>query len=331
MPELRQNLATKDWVIIANERSLRPDQFRRGKDRKPAAPAGKWAECPFCPGNDSLSETVQTFGDPTAWKVRSVKNKFPALIAGAPQPAGVQKVYRSLPGEGIHEVIIDSPSHSKDPAQLSQAEMVSLLGAYRERFNVISRNEKISLTLIFKNHGEAAGTSIEHPHTQIVGSSVVPSGIRHRMDEAEKYFRQNSACVFCHMIEEEKRQGVRMLADSRNFAAFVLFAALSPFHIWILPERHTPGFGEITDVEISDLSKVLLDVLRRIDQGLGGADYNFVIQSAPLDRGTLEPYHWYLSLVVRLSKAAGFELGSGMFINTAIPEESAAFLKSVKL
>jgi UDPglucose--hexose-1-phosphate uridylyltransferase len=132
------------------------------------------------------------------------------------------------------------------------------------------------------------------------------------------------------MIEEERKQGTRILFDTEHFTAFVLFAALSPFHIWILPKRHTASFGEIMDREIDDLAAVLQGVLKKLDAGLANPDYNYVIQSAPLDRGTTEAFHWYLSLVVRLNKTAGFELGSGMFINTSLPEESARFLNSVK-
>jgi len=187
----------------------------------------------------------------------------------------------------------------------------------------------VALPLVFKNHGESAGTSLEHPHSQLIGSSVVPAHIRHRMDEAERYHRQNNCCVFCDMREEEVRQGARILADTQRFTAFVLFAALSPFHIWVLPKRHTASFGEATDEELGDLAEVMRVLLKRLHAGLGNPDYNFLIQSVPQDRGETAPFHWYLSLIVRLSSAAGFELGSGMFINTALPEESAKFLNSV--
>ncbi|MFA6317401.1 MAG: galactose-1-phosphate uridylyltransferase [Elusimicrobiota bacterium] len=330
MPELRQNLATKEWVIIAAERALRPEEFKSQRPARAAA-SERSDSCPFCPGNESMSDAVAFLGDTKRWKVRTVRNKFPALVEGAGQPATAAGVYHMLPGEGVHEVIIDSPSHAKHPALLSQSEMRDLLTVYRERFQSSVKKEKVSLTLIFKNHGVSAGTSLEHPHTQVVGSSVVPSGIRHRMDEAEKYYQRNARCVFCRMIEEERKQGARILFDTENFTAFVLFAALSPFHIWILPKRHTASFVDIMDREIDDLASVLQGVLKKLDKGLGNPDYNYVIQSAPQDRGTTEAFHWYLSLVVRLNKTAGFELGSGMYINTSLPEESARFINSIKI
>ena len=329
MPELRQNLATKEWVIIASERAQRPDEFKTSTPR-PASPA-KDASCPFCPGNESMSQEVSVLGGAKDWRVRVIMNRFPALVPNATRPLVSQSLYRRLPGEGIHEVIVESPSHNAPLALLQPSQVADVLAVYRERFKASLGNDKIALTLIFKNHGEAAGVSLGHPHSQLVGSTVVPHNIRHRMDEAQKYYEQNDACVHCRMIEEEKRQGARLLADTPHFTAFILFAALSPFHLWILPKRHMSSFSEISDVELADMASVLQGILKKIHKGLDDPAYNFIIQSAPLDRGTTEPFHWYLSLVVRLGKAAGFELGSGMYINTSIPEDSARFLNAVKV
>jgi len=329
MPELRQNLATQEWVIIATERARRPEDFRRERRPRPPQPE-RLASCPFCPGNEaSTGETLHVLGEP--WRVRVVGNKFPALVPDARLDGPPQALYRRLAGLGTHEVIIESPSHARHLALMAPEQVRDVFFTYRERFRAALKNPQVALTLVFKNHGEGAGTSLEHPHSQIIGSSVVPANIRHRMDEAEKHYRKNSSCVFCDMREEELKAGVRILADTKDFTAFVLFAALSPFHIWVLPKRHTAGFGEATDEELSGLACVMQDVLKRLNRGLDNPDYNFLIQSTPLDRGETEPFHWYLSLVVRLSKAAGFELGSGMFINTALPEESARFLNSVKI
>ncbi len=330
MPELRQNLATKEWVIIAQDRAQKPNEFKNRRALRQLPPARK-DDCPFCPGNESLTgEPTYTLGN-GAWRVRAVPNKFPALV---PSPSGQrpkQAIYRSLPGEGIHEVIIDSPRHDLHPALMEPQQMLDLLTAYKERFLASLQNNKVALTLLFKNYGESAGTSLEHPHSQLIGSCVVPSHIRHRMDEAQKYYDQNGVCVFCKMVEEELRQGERVVADSPRFVAFVPFAALSPFHLWILPKRHAASFGDNTAEEIRDLAGLLQTVLKKLHVGLENPDYNFVIQSTPLDRGTTEPFHWYISLVLRLGRAAGFELGSGMYINPSLPEENARFLRSVKV
>lgn len=329
MPELRQNLVTKEWVIIASERAMRPQDLKAGSP----ALAGKDPDprCPFCPGNEGESKTLFTLGDKKDWRLRCVQNKHPALAANAPrlEPAG--DLYRRLPGEGTHEIIIESPSHTKTLADLTHEQFEDVVAVYQERFRASQANMKVALTLLFKNHGRASGTTLAHPHSQLVGSSVVPSHIRHRMDEAQKHYEQNAECVVCRMNEEEKKQGRRLLADTQYFSAYILFAALSPFHLWVVPKRHTPSFSDITASEADDLSTVLQTVLRKLGKGLGNPDYSFVIQSTPQDRGVTEAFHWYLSLVVRLGHTAGFELGSGMFINNVVPEDAAKFLNAIKL
>lgn len=328
MPELRQNLATKEWVVIATERALRPEQLKNERSSRSLPPFDR--DCPFCPGNEKMSEAVYVHGDPSKWKVRVVRNKYPALVADAPRAEPKGNLYRRLPGEGTHEVIVESPSHNQSLAELSHDQARDVLAVYQERFRATSENPKVNLTLLFKNHGQGAGTTLDHPHAQLIGSSVVPAHVRHRMDEAEKYFEQNAECVICRMNEEEKAQGERLVAETPYFIAYVLYAALSPFHLWIVPKRHTAGFAQMSAAEADDLAAVLQTVLKKLHRGLGNPDYNFVIQSTPQDRGTTDPFHWYLSLVVRSGRPAGFELGSGMHLNSVSPEESARFLNSVK-
>ncbi len=330
MPELRQNLATKEWVIIAHERARRPDEFRAQKPAKAAVPRKK-DDCPFCPGNERLTdEATCVLGPASDWRVRAVPNRYPALVPSPGPHRSKQSLYRSLPGEGIHEVIIETPRHDEHPAIMEPKQFRDVVTVYQERFKATLQNNKVALTMLFKNHGESAGTSLDHPHSQLIGSCVVPSHVRHRMDEAQKYHEQNGACVFCRMIAEERKQGERMVAETDHFAAFVLYAALSPFHVWLLPKRHMASFADMNAEEVDDFAAALQGLLRKLNAGLDNPDYNYVIQSTPLDRGTTESFHWYLSLVVRSSRMAGFELGSGMYINPAVPEESAKFLNTIK-
>lgn len=329
MPELRQNLATKEWVIICSERAGKPAELRSKREKK--NPPSKDQDCPFCPGNEGDSQALMTLGRPSDWKVRVVSNKFPALVPHAPKVEPMGKLYRRLPGEGVHEVIVESPDHAKSLADQPLEQACLVLEAYRQRFAAASENLEVAMTTLFKNHGAGSGASLAHPHTQLIGSSVVPSGVRHRMDEAQKFFEQNNECVFCRMNEEELEQKSRLVADSKYFLAYVLFAALSPFHVWIVPKRHMAAFHEISDAERDDLAAVLQTLLKRLQKGLDDPDYNFIVQSAPQDRGDSPAFHWYLSLVVRLEKTAGFELGSGMHINTVPPEDAAKFLNGVKI
>lgn len=313
MPEFRQNLATKDWVVIATERRQRPEEFKRTAAAAPAA-----APCPFCPGGKD-------------GEVKVLPNKFPVLVTGAPTQKERHPLYRSLPGEGVHEVIVDSPDHAASLATMPAAQALKVAGVWRERFRESLANEKVALTVLFKNHGAGSGASVTHPHTQLVGSSVVPSHIRHRMDEASRYYDSAGACVFCRMVETELKDGVRVVEENDHFVAFVLYASLSPFHVWVLPKRHTASFGDVNDKELESFAIILQRLARRVQAALGDAPYNFVLQSTPLDRGTTEAFHWYLSLVVRVGGGSGFEMGSGMFTNVVVPEEAAAFLKAAKV
>lgn len=317
MPEFRQNLATKDWVVIATERKARPGDFKR-----PLAAPGPAPDCPFCPGGADAGKGEA---------VRVLPNKFPVLVRGAAPQKDRHPLYRSLPGEGVHEVIVDSPDHAASLATLPAAHMRELVGVWRERFQASLANEKVALTVLFKNHGLGSGASILHPHTQVVSSSVVPSHIRHRMDEASRYYDSAGACVFCRMLETELKDEVRVVEENDHFAAFALYASLSPFHVWVLPKRHTASFADANDKELDSFAAVLQKLAKRVQAALGDAPYNFVLQSTPLDRGTTEAFHWYLSLVVRVGGGSGFEMGSGIFTNVVVPEEAAAFLKAAKV
>lgn len=312
MPEFRQNLATKDWVVIATERRRGPADFRR-----PAAAAAPAGDCPFCPG-----------GKPG--EVRVLPNKYPVLVPGAAPVKDRHALYRSLPGEGLHEVIIDSSDHAATLDGMPAPQARALVGVWHERFKASLANDKVALSVLFKNHGAGSGASIMHPHTQLVSSSVVPSHIRHRMDEASRYYDSAGACVFCRMLETELKDKVRMVEENDHFAAFCLYASLSPFHVWVLPKRHAASFADANPKELDSFAAVLQKLVRRVRAALGDVPYNFVLQSTPLDRGTTEAFHWYLSLVVRVGGGSGFEMGSGIFTNVVVPEEAAAFLQAAK-
>ncbi|MFA5139456.1 MAG: DUF4931 domain-containing protein [Elusimicrobiota bacterium] len=324
MPELRQNLATKEWVIFSTERPQQPASLRVPVQ---APPARDRSACPFCPGHETMTGPASlAIGDEPRWRVRCIPNKTPVLVPNAPKVGEAHKLYRALPGEGIHEIIVDSPDHDAELGSMPESQARDLFSAYQKRFQEALNNPRIAFTMIFKNHGPASGTSIEHPHSQLVGSGVVPHGIRHRMDEAMKYYESTGSCVFCRMIEAEMKDKARVVEENDHFVAFVLYAALSPFHLWILPKRHMASFNETNENELASLARIVQRVIRRLKAGLGGISYNYVIQSTPLDRGTTECFHWYMSLVVRCSKVSGFELGSGFYTNPVLPEESAKFL-----
>ncbi len=327
MPELRLNVITNEWVIISKERSFRPSDFRW-----PVAPGPlpAWVEtCPFCPGNEALSpqESLRRSGADGSWQTRVVANKFPALSA---EVAHAQYRHDGLKiavdGFGFHEVIIDSPRHDLSVGALSDAAMTEMLATYRARYQACAADARIQQVLIFKNQGERAGSSLVHPHSQLIATPVVSNQVRERVRIMEEYHAQHGVCLGCQMLAEELSDGVRVLLATEHFVAFIPYAALSTFHTWIFPRRHMARFGAIADAELQDLARVLGRVVGAMGQSLSYPDYNYVIRSAPRTCAE-QHFHWYLTIVPRLSRAAGFELGSGMFINAAVPEESAAFLR----
>jgi UDPglucose--hexose-1-phosphate uridylyltransferase len=329
MSELRQNLATREWVIIATERAKRPEQFVQAAKEKVIERPAYDPRCPFCPGNEELD--IERLRVPPAgeWQVRVVQNKFPALRENAVFERHSSGLRRSLSGFGYHEVLIESRLHNTCPALQAVDELERMLSTFQERGYVYNDDKHIEQIIYFKNHGALAGTSLVHPHAQLVGLPVVPHNIRARMEEARRYFDDHSECVFCRMRAEEEREGARVVAANASFTAFIPYAAFSPFHLWIIPHQHCANFLDASADEVRDLSAILREVLRKLYFGLNDPDYNYVIRSAPEHEHASDYLHWYVAIVPRVTQMAGFEMGTGMFINTALPEESAAFLRAV--
>lgn len=330
MGELRQNLITGDWVIVATERAQRPNDFR-GMKPKPHLQAFD-PECPFCPGNESMTQApTYLVGDANSWRVRVVPNKYPALVREGERHRLVQGIRRSVAAVGMHEVVIENPRHDLSPGLMRDDEVRDVISVYRERYTKIKEDEKIEAIIIFRNHGEAAGTSLQHPHSQILATPIVPTQFRNRIQTAIRYFDDHGICMFCATLNDELSEGVRLIYETKHFVAFIPYAALSPFHLWIFPRRHSSSFDSITDDEISDLAVNLRTVLAKIHRGLGDPDYNYTIRTIPTRIQHTDYFHWYLTIIPRITRTAGFELGSGMFINTSIPEESARFLRDVEV
>jgi len=329
MPELRQNIASKEWVIIATERAKRPEDLVQPR-RPLTEDRPKWdKDCPFCPGNEEIDLEIMRIPERGPWQLRAVCNKYPALRLEGERMRTFEGVHRQITGVGYHEVLVESPLHNTCPALESAVEVSLMLEAFKIRGREIAHDPRIEQIIYFKNHGERAGTSLAHPHTQLIGLPIVPYSIRARTEEARRYFDDTGRCVFCHMLSDELRDGKRLVTKSKFFVAFIPYAALSPFHIWILPRRHESDFLNVTAHELADLGHLMRRVLRKLYVGLRDPDYNYVLRSAPLHDLGAEYLHWYVTIVPRVTRSAGFELGSGMFINQALPEASAAFLRGV--
>ncbi len=330
MPEFRQNPITKEWVIIATERARRPDQFAQ-KEQPPQLPKYV-ADCPFCAGNERLTPTENLrIGSGAQWDVRAVPNKFSALSPDGKRSRRNEGLKRTAAGVGIHDVIIETPDHSMTTALLPQAHVEKIVQAYKQRYFTVSEDPRVELITIFKNHGPSGGASIAHPHSQLIATPIISPQVRSRMEEALRHFDEFGDCIFCKVLTDEIYEGKRIISENPHFVCFVPFASLTPFHIWIFPRRHMASFGEIREEEMKSLAGILRDTLARLYYSLGNPDYNYTIRTAPSENRYCKYYHWYISLVPRLTRVAGFELGSGFFVNVTLPEENAQFLRSFPL
>ena len=329
MSELRLNLITREWVIIPTERAKRPEEFRKIKDKKNLP---EYLDtCPFCPGNEQRTpEEIMRVPRDGSWKIRVTPNKFSVLSPEVKRERKNEGRRHLITGFGKHEVIIESPVHNMFISSMTVDDIADLIRTYRERFDAIYQAAGIEHVIIFKNNGEGAGTSLLHPHSQIIGTPVTPLQVRHRIEEGMRYFDNTGRCLMCACLNDEISDGRRIVMDTPHFVTFVPFAALSPFHTWIFPKRHCATFGSINEEEITDLASHLKTILRKFYVGLEDPDFNYIIRSENPKECASEYFHWYISIVPRLTQTAGFELGSGMYINASVPEESVDFLRKIK-
>lgn len=330
MPELRLNLITREWVIITREMCKRIEDFigAREKKRRPEL----LATCPFCPGNESKTpDESYRIRDEKGWKVRVVPNKFAVLSKEGERIRTNSGLKKIVNGVGIHEVIIETPFHNLTTATMPAEQLREVIQTYKDRFLEIYKDSRIEHVIIFKNNGHAAGTSIEHPHSQIVGTPITPLQIRRRTEEHMRFFDDTGECLLCKTIDDEIKDGARILFHTEHFVSFVPYAALSAFHIWIFPKRHSGSFADIRSEEMWDLALNLKSTMAKLYHGLENPDFNYVIRSGKPHNAGSEFIHWYISVVPRIVMASGFELGSGMYINPVVPEMSAEFLRKVKI
>jgi len=325
--QIRQNKATKEWVIYATDRGDRPKDFSKKEKLKQLPAYDK--ECPFCAGNESkLTSIIMEIPDKDGkWQTRVVPNKYPALLPDGDPFREAEDIYVKMNSYGRHDVIIESPYHNRDISQMSSDEIRRVIETYHKRYLDVMKTNKNMVPLIFRNHGERAGTSLLHPHSQLIVTGFVPHHIRWREIEAQRYHDEWGKCVFCEMLNYELKTGVRIVMEENTMVAFVPYAADVPFEVWIMPRQHKADFGKISDEEKTDLVVILQSILSKYYKKLNDPDYNYIINtSARYEAG--EPHlHWYFQIRPRLTTRAGFEIGSGISINPSIPEEDAAFLR----
>jgi UDPglucose--hexose-1-phosphate uridylyltransferase len=328
--ELRKDPIVGRWVIISAERGRRPSDF----GPEPARP--RLTSCVFCPGYEDKTPPELLAGRPPGsapngpgWTFRVVSNKFPALrIEGELEPSG-EGPFDRMNGVGAHEVIVEAPQHDASLVTMSVDAVADVLWAFRERVLDLKKDGRFEYILLFKNHGEAAGASLEHPHSQLIATPIIPIMVTEELAGAAQYYEIKERCVWCDVIREERRSRRRVILDADGFIALAPFAPRFPFETWILPTRHSSAYEESGVEVLRALAGALGSFLRRMNRVLHDPPFNFVLHTAPLHAPSLEHFHWHLEVIPKLTRIAGFEWGSGFFINPVAPEDAATALREV--
>jgi len=335
MPELRKDPITQEWVIVATERARRPSDFTHLSIAEPDKPEYS-PTCPFCPGKEQLTPpeilAFREGKEPNTpdWWVRVVPNKFPALaIEGDLNKRGAG-MYDMMNGVGAHEVIIETPKHNLDPSLLGLNQLAEVLWAYRERYLDLRKDTRFKYILIFRNNGKVAGASLEHPHSQLIATPMIPIDVVNELQGAERYYQFRDRCIWCDMVQQEMGQGTRVVNSTEHFLAFEPFASKFPFETWLLPKTHQASFTAMTRERILEFAGLLQDALARISRCLSSPPYNFALHTSPCDREDSDIFHWHLVIMPRLTIAAGFEMGTGIYINVTSPEDAALYLREVE-
>lgn len=334
MPELRKDPITGRWVIISTERGKRPNDFLR--ESVSPLPDGK--NCPFCPGNEAKTPPeILVYGrsnggaNTAGWTVRVVPNKFPALgIEGDLDREG-EGLFDKMNGVGAHEVIVETPDHTATLASLPERAVEDVLWAYRDRMLDLKNDKRFRYVLIFKNHGEAAGASVEHTHSQLIALPIVPRRVREEVDSSWHYYDEKERCIFCDIIRQERDTGERVVGENDHFITLSPYASRFPFEMWLLPKVHGSSFENNQSTMYASLARMLKDTLMRLDAVLDRPAFNFMIHTSPVGEEINDHYHWHIEIIPKLTKVAGFEWGTGFYINPTPPEESARFLREAKI
>lgn len=319
------------WVIISTERGKRPSSFEPVSKRVAAH------MCPFCPGHeDNTPPEIIAYRPPDTepnqpgWNLRVIPNKYPALIVEGQLNREPKGLYDKMNGIGAHEVIIETADHSMDIVDMSEEQVRNILWIYRERMLDLERDSRLKYILAFKNHGEAAGASLEHAHSQLIATPIIPKRVAEELDGAKKYFDFKERCIYCDIVRQEILDDERVVSDFDAFITIQPFAPRFPFETWILPKSHQSSYVEMSDTEFTSLAKCLKDTLLRLKLALNDPPFNYMIHTRPVSKDSHEYYHWHIEIIPKLTRVAGFEWGSGFYINPTTPEEAALFLRKIK-
>ncbi|MGE5305662.1 MAG: galactose-1-phosphate uridylyltransferase [Alphaproteobacteria bacterium] len=332
MREFRKDLITGRCTIISTDRAKRPQQLFRDNLSGEAEP------CPFCPGNEHQTppevlayRTPGTQPDAPGWSVRVVPNKYPAVVNDDPGASRSNGLYQSSRAAGVHEVIVETPDHVKLMARLGVQQIAAVLRAYHDRMSELKKDTRWRYVLIYKNQGATAGATLEHAHSQLIALPEIPPSVAEEINGARAYFSSMGRCVYCDIVQHELCDRKRLITESERFIVFCPYAARFPYETWILPKHHAPVFACTGGAECDELSRCLNEILMRLDRTLADPSLNYVLHSSPLGEPASVYYHWHFEVLPKVTQVAGFEWGSGSFINPVAPEEAARLMREVVL
>ena len=354
--EIRLNpIVPSESVLVATARSSRP---KKAEERAPRDTRKHVETCPFCTGNETMTppEIATYRGQDTPdgdWAVRIVENLYPVLGDDRQNPNWSFGLQQAIDGYGRHEVIIDHHHHGVAVHEMATDHLALLFGAYRERSEQLyASNPRLRYVLVFKNFGPAAGGSIPHTHSQLIAMPVVPDNVIAELEHSRQFYRKQHHCIFCSLIDEaltfeatiydresgevhrKINVGQYVIERGKKFIAIKPFASRYEWEVHILPLKHDCDFLNIQPDDLDDLADVMRRTMARLDAVLGGAQYNYFLHSLPRDSQYNDcgpSYHWHLEICPRTSIPTGFELGSGLFVNTVAPEEAAAQLRNAEI
>ena len=337
MAEFRHDPVHKRWVIVAVDRSRHPDDF----DVPKRVPDG--GLCPLCEGQESKTPAeicAVRSGHPNrpGWKIRVIPNKYPVLDSSAD---GIQRTaaghYDYISGTGCQEIVVDHPSHLALFHEMGHEHLVNLITTWRARAAALMENETYRYVMLFKNHGQAAGASTNHPHSQLLAMPVIPRIVAMALATAREHFHLKERCLFCDLINQEIEEGTRIVAQNDHFICFVPYASRFPFEMAIFPKKHHHNFPTFADELLNPCADILTQAIARLFAIFGDPPFNLLVHTGPNTNQTprragywstlIYDWHWHIEITPRLSPIAGFEMGTGLFINHTPPELAASLLR----
>ena len=317
MHELRKSYVLNRWVIINTERAKRPRDFARERVK-----LKKEGKCPFCPGNEKMTPPeISRIEENGKWVMRVFPNKFPAVtLYGSGQIEQEGDFFVHSDAYGKHEVIVETPQHDEELADLEPERIKQLLQLYAQRIKALKKMDGIEHVAVFKNHGADAGTSIEHEHSQIIAYNKLSSAVDREARAVSTYWRKHRRCPWCDVIEFE-RKGPRRVAENESIVAYAPYASRFAFEVAIFPKKHLLSLSEFNEQELLDLASVIKKVLMKLKNL--NAPYNMYLHESPKGK----KLHFHMKINPRLLSWGGFEYSTGCIINSVAPEQAAEFYR----